>query len=161
MADQLDCRLDTARSERTGWQASASAPRIALGRARPGRDAGMMLSIPARVLVLDDNMFIAMEAEELFRQLGCRDVVCVSNLPAAFEAVRAGGLDFALIDVNVGKLMSFELAEELMRRDIPFAFASGYPDSSSFPEHLRHVPLMSKPFGDDSLRSLLARFFAA
>ena len=153
MADQLDCRLDTARSERTGWQASASAPRIDIGRARPGRDAGMMLSIPARVLVLDDNMFIAMEAEELFRQLGCRDVVCVSNLPAAFEAVRAGGLDFALIDVNVGKLMSFELAEELMRRDIP--------DSSSFPEHLRHVPLMSKPFGDDSLRSLLARFFAA
>ena len=120
-----------------------------------------MIVIPRRVLVLDDNMFIAMEAEDLFRALGAEEVHCVSNLPSAFAIVAASELDFALIDVNVGKLNSFDLAGELMRRAVPFAFASGYSDSSLFPEPLRHVPLMSKPFGDDSLRALMVRMFGA
>lgn len=160
MAQSLECRYDPreATHHPDGASADAGAARTVLvGTAGP---EGASV-IPQRVLVLDDNMFIALEAEDLLRALGAQEVHCVSNLPEAFAVVTGTALDFALIDVNVGKLNSFELAGELMRRAIPFAFASGYSDSSLFPEHLRHVPLMSKPFGDDSLRALMVRMFGA
>ena len=52
----------------------------------------------------------------------------------------------ALLDVRLGSETSEAIAEQLISRNIPFAFATGYADSSMLPEHLRTAPKLSKPY---------------
>ena len=54
------------------------------------------------VLLVEDNMLIALEAEEMLTDLGARRVVPASTLRAAEEAVLAHEFGFAMLDISVG-----------------------------------------------------------
>ena len=49
---------------------------------------------------------------------------------------------------------------QLLARNIPFAFATGYSDGSMLPEHLRAVPRLSKPYALEDVRRLLRSLVA-
>ena len=51
-----------------------------------------------------------------------------------------------MLDINLGTGTSIAVAEELTRKNIPFLFATGYGDSISIPAHLKHVPVVRKPY---------------
>lgn len=118
------------------------------------------MKIPRKILVLEDSLIIAMEAEDIFRSLGADLVHIASNLDQARNAVDAHSIDFALLDVNLGATMSFDFARDLRARGIPFGFSSGYPDNEDFPEDLRQIALLRKPFGDEMIRDHLKQVFA-
>jgi CheY-like chemotaxis protein len=63
--------------------------------------------------------------------------------------------DVAVLDVNLGTGTSIAVAEELARRNIPFLFATGYGDSISIPSHLKHAPVVRKPYDAASILSHL------
>jgi CheY-like chemotaxis protein len=113
----------------------------------------------SRVLILEDSLIIAMEAEEILREIGAETVEIVSNLEQAIEAINTGHYDFALLDVNLGESMSFGFARLLMQRDMPFGFVSGYSDTQDFPQDLRHLPLLVKPFNEGAMLEFLDRLF--
>jgi len=117
------------------------------------------VKIPREILVLEDSLIIAMEAEDIFRSLGADLVHIASNLDQARNAVDAHSIDFALLDVNLGPMMSFDFARDLRARGIPFGFSSGYPDNEDFPEDLRQIALLRKPFGDEMIRDHLKQVF--
>ncbi|MDM9619962.1 hypothetical protein A6U87_04505 [Rhizobium sp. AC44/96] len=112
-----------------------------------------------RVLLLEDSLIIAMEAEDILRTVGVETVSIFSSLDPAMEAVRAERYDFALLDVNLGEVMSFDFARYLAGANIPFGFVSGYSDTEDFPEDLRDMPLLVKPFDETGMRTFLQRFF--
>ncbi|MBW9112782.1 response regulator [Rhizobium cauense] len=114
-----------------------------------------------RVLVLEDSLIIAMEAEDILRQVGVDTIEIVSSLEQATEATKTGTFDFALLDVNLGEVMSFDFARYLASIDIPFGFVSGYSDTKDFPEDLQNVPLLVKPFGESAMREFLQELFPA
>ena len=114
-----------------------------------------------RVLLLEDSLIIAMEAEDILRTVGVETVSIFSSLDPAMEAVRAERYDFALLDVNLGEVMSFDFARYLAGANIPFGFVSGYSDTKDFPEDLRSVPLLVKPFGESAMRDFLQKLFPA
>jgi len=116
--------------------------------------------IARRVLILEDNLIIAMEAEELLRDMGAEIVTIASNLERASAAVDTEAYDFALLDVNLGEAMSFGFARELVRRGIPFGFVSGYSDTLDFPPDLQNVPLLVKPFDEAAMQIFLGRLFS-
>ncbi|MGY5780649.1 response regulator [Rhizobium sp. LEGMi135b] len=105
-----------------------------------------------RILILEDNLIIAMEAEEILRLVGIQHVEIASNLEQAVNAVHSEHYDFAMLDVNLGESTSFGFARLLTERGIPFGFVSGYSDTLDFPADLRHVPLLNKPFDEQAMR---------
>ncbi len=119
-------------------------------------DIAMMFK---RVLVLEDNFIIAMEAEDILKSLGVGAVEIATNIEQAEVLLAQEAFDFVLLDVNLGTQTSFHLAENLLGKSVPFGFVSGYGENSIFPPALRGLPRITKPFNEDSLGSLLAAMF--
>ena len=109
-----------------------------------------------RVLVLEDNFIIAMEAEDILKSLGVEHVDIATNLMQARDLVAKGPYDFALLDVNLGTETSFDFAESLVVAGTPFGFVTGYGEGAVFPAGLRHLPRITKPFNESSMSHLLA-----
>lgn len=114
-----------------------------------------------RVLILEDNLIIAMETEEILRLVGIGQMEIASNLEQAVNAIHSDQYDFAMLDVNLGESTSFGFARLLMERGIAFGFVSGYSDTLDFPPDLRHVPLLNKPFDEQSMRHFIETLAAA
>lgn len=115
--------------------------------------------IPHRVLVLEDNLIIAMEAEDVLRKIGTEVVDIASNLDEAISALDGAPYDLALLDVNLGEAMSFSFARMLAERGVPFGFVSGYSDTQDFPDDLQGAPLLVKPFDEWAMQQFLAKVF--
>ena len=69
-------------------------------------------------------------------------------------------IDAALVDVSLGRETSAPIADQLLARNIPFAFATGYADGSMLPEHLRAMPRLSKPYALAEVRRLVQSLVA-
>src|SRR4030095_13766614 len=98
-----------------------------------------------RILVVEDEMLIAMEIEATLETLGCDIVGPVSTLETALQLAREMTLDAAILDITIRGGKSYPVAKELLSRDIPFALASGYGDWA-LPEAMRDRPRLTKPF---------------
>ncbi|WP_337266456.1 response regulator [Oryzifoliimicrobium ureilyticus] len=111
----------------------------------------------ASVLVLEDSLIIALETEDILRANGVGSIDIVNTHDQAMDAIRQKKYDFALLDVNLGEAMSFDFARHLAEQQVPFGFVSGYSDTQDFPEDLQNVPLLVKPFDEDTMQSFLAK----
>ncbi len=98
-------------------------------------------------------MMIALHIEEALQSLGCVVVGPVGKLHVALRLAAGEPLDAAILDVTIRGGQAFPVAEQLMSRDIPFVFASGYGDCA-LPEAFRDQPRLTKPF---TIRELEAR----
>jgi DNA-binding response OmpR family regulator len=98
-----------------------------------------------RVLVVEDDMLIAVHIEEMLQDLGCIVVGPVGKLDAAMRVADHEVLDAAILDVNIRGGNVFPVAERLRARGIPFALASGYGDWA-LPETFRNQLRLTKPF---------------
>lgn len=122
-------------------------------------EEGFLIMVARRVLVLEDSLIIAMEAEDILRAVGVETIDICNSVEQANEAIHADRYDFALLDVNLGEVMSFDFARRLVAAEIPFGFVSGYSDTLDFPEDLQNRPLLVKPFDEDAMRDFLRRLF--
>jgi light-regulated signal transduction histidine kinase (bacteriophytochrome)/CheY-like chemotaxis protein len=106
---------------------------------------------PKSVLIVEDNLIIAMDAEAIFTALGSENVTVVASVDAAISEVetRSEPYDFAMLDINLGVETSFPVALELRDRGVPFIFASGYGEDGSMPEEVSNVLVVSKPYDKD------------
>ncbi|GAH93395.1 unnamed protein product, partial [marine sediment metagenome] len=111
--------------------------------------------LPDDILVLEDNMIIALDVEEMVRKLGVSSIRVASSVDRALQLIGEKTPDFALLDVNLGSETSFEVAERLVDLGVPFAFASGYGEQIAFPPRLSNVPRMRKPYSTDALRETI------
>lgn len=97
-----------------------------------------------RILLVEDQMIIAMELQDTLQDLGCEVVGPVGALERAVDLARAERLDAAILDVNIDGSKVFPVAEELQARRIPFVFATGYGEAS-LPEKWRDAFRLTKP----------------
>jgi FixJ family two-component response regulator len=49
------------------------------------------------------------------------------------------------------------VADELAKRGIPFIFATGYGDAATVPERFSSVPLIVKPYSQNSLINAISK----
>lgn len=110
------------------------------------------------ILVLDDETLILMFVEDVLAELGFATVANARE-EDALEAIAAGGIDGAILDVNLGGGRdSFAVARALMAHGLPFAFATGYgvaPDTAEFGVR----PLLPKPFASDRIAAVVRELF--
>ena len=110
-----------------------------------------------RVLVVEDEMMIAMLVEDMLSDLGCAVVGPAHGLEAALELARGDELiDAALLDVNLGGQPVFAVADALRAKGVPAIFSTGYGEAG-----LRDVdqgsPVLQKPFRAGDLAKALTQ----
>ena len=108
-----------------------------------------------RILVVEDEMMIAMLVEDMLAELGCSVVGPAHALEAALNLARTEqGIDAALLDVNLGGQPVFAVADALREKGVPAIFSTGYGDAG-----LRDVdrgsPVLQKPFRAHDLAKAL------
>jgi light-regulated signal transduction histidine kinase (bacteriophytochrome) len=108
------------------------------------------------VLLLEDNLIVALEAEDLLRSLGAASIVAVSSTAGAITLCASSSFDFAVLDINLGFESSLLFAEQLRREKVPFLFASGYGEQQIGGESKISELIVSKPYDRESLASAIA-----
>ena len=103
-----------------------------------------------RILLVDDELLIAMLLEDALEEQGCVVVGPFSRLQPALEAAQGAALDGALLDVNLMGERVFPAAEALACRAVPFLLLSGYGDKA-VPVNRPHWPVLGKPFKVDQV----------
>lgn len=108
------------------------------------------------VLLVEDSMIIALDAEDVLKTLGAASVVTAANIGRALAALDVHAFDLAVLDVNLGAENSTPVAEHLTKAGIPFIFATGYGDGAGFLRDYTGVPVVNKPYGASHLTAALA-----
>jgi CheY-like chemotaxis protein len=114
-----------------------------------------------RVLLLEDEFLIALDAQDVLSDLGAATVEVVSTLEAARERVQRDEVDIALLDINVNGEMSYDVAERCAERGVRVIFASGYELREPRMLAGAAVPCLSKPYTRESLKTALMQVLSA
>jgi len=109
-----------------------------------------------RVLVLEDDYFLAMDAAAALRGAGGTVLGPFADERSALEQVASGNPTAALLDINLGTGQSFETARALARRKVPFIFLTGY-DADIIPAEFSTVQRFQKPAESKNLLNCLGR----
>lgn len=109
-------------------------------------DAPRSHRLSGDVLLLEDNLLIAMEAESMLVAIGADNVLVASNVATALSYLQSHVPTFAVLDYNLGKEVSVPVAKRLVELEIPFVFATGYGDTSMIDEEFRSSPIITKPY---------------
>jgi len=130
------------------------------GASEPHRYAGANLDRIAerRVLVVEDEPLVSMMMHRLVTQFGGHVVGPFAGPREAMSMVGAQ-IDAALLDVNAGDEMVYPLAEQLLARDVPMIFVTGY-QAAAIESRFSHVPVLTKPIEPEELAAALAGLIA-
>ncbi|MFW5661906.1 MAG: HWE histidine kinase domain-containing protein, partial [Oceanicaulis sp.] len=104
------------------------------------------------VLIVEDNVIIALDAEQIMRDLGAREVAVVSSVAEALRLIETRAFACALLDVNLGVETSAPVAERLAKDGVPFVFATGYGEQDALVERYDDAPILQKPYEKDDVR---------
>lgn len=107
-------------------------------------------------LVVEDNMIIAMEAEEILRDLGYADCHVCSSVRSALQIIADNAIAFALLDIDLGNETSEAVATSLLAAGTPFVFASGYDQFPELAIELTSVPVIAKPYTGKDIAAAIA-----
>lgn len=107
-----------------------------------------------RILIVEDEMTIALLLEEMVEELGHQVAGLAMRLPQAVELARSHPFDLAILDVNLDGMMSYPVADVLAERGVPYVFATGYGPAGLEPEFRDRV-IIKKPYGMDDLRGAI------
>jgi DNA-binding response OmpR family regulator len=107
-----------------------------------------------RILVVEDEYFLAEDLREELADCGAQVLGPVANIKDATSFIKTGGVDAAVLDINLQGELIFSTADELREKGIPFAFATGY-DRASVPSRFADVPRLEKPLKARQLAELL------
>jgi CheY-like chemotaxis protein len=106
------------------------------------------------VLIVEDEGLLSMTMEDQVREFGARRVFICRDGGEAIRIAREEPLDCAVLDVSVRGGSTYEVADALADRNIPFLFCTGVATADLAERH-RSRPLLAKPYGDSDFRAAL------
>lgn len=104
-----------------------------------------------RVLIVEDNYVVADALEYLIDGYEGSVAAIVPTVERAIEALTAGEVDIAVLDINLHGASVVPVAEHLRAHGVPFVFLTGYGDGELLPAHLRDRPRLDKPVDAERL----------
>ncbi len=109
-----------------------------------------------RVLVVEDEALVGIMIQECLTELGFQIIGPVCTASDALQAAKDGDFDAAILDINLGDGMVYQVAEILAWRHVPFVFVTGY-DADSVDSRFREIPVLQKPVERELLQKLFAQ----
>ena len=104
-----------------------------------------------RILVVEDEMLIAMLMEQMLQELRCEVIGPVSSVEEAIAAVRAHPPDGVLLDINLRGATSSPAAHEFIDRAVPFLLVTGYDANDNQCPAFQTASRIRKPFDTEDL----------
>ncbi|MAS85479.1 MAG: histidine kinase [Erythrobacteraceae bacterium] len=117
---------------------------------------GVNATLPERVLLIEDNMIIALDTEEMLRELGVKEVLVSGSVTQALRSIEKEMPQFAVLDFNLGEESSEPVARELVRQGVPFVLATGYSAKEVRFEELGAKAILKKPYDKSDLANAIA-----
>ena len=112
-----------------------------------------------KVLVVEDEMMIAMLIEDMLDELGCTLVGPATNVPRALDLIDKEQVEVAVLDLNLDGQDTYAIADALQRKNLPFIFATGY-GSAGLRKEYGNRPVLQKPFQISELETALVEALA-
>ncbi|QDV09061.1 DNA-binding response regulator CreB [Planctomycetes bacterium Poly30] len=113
-----------------------------------------------RVLVLEDNPALAESIEFALATFGLQVVGPFEGNDSASQRIRAGEVDVAVLDLELGDGTSIPTASQLRAAGLPFLFMSGHDMDEQVPAEFQNEMSLPKPVEPeilvDAIRELLA-----
>lgn len=98
-----------------------------------------------RILVVEDEYLIAADLKRALADHGAEVVGPVGDLKRGLALARVGGLDAAVLDINLEGDDAFPIADVLQEAGVRFVFLTGY-DAWALPEAYAETPTLAKPY---------------
>jgi CheY-like chemotaxis protein len=108
-----------------------------------------------KILVVEDEMMIAMLIEDMLDEFGCKLVGPATNVPRALELIARENVEIAVLDLNLDGQNTYAIADALQQKNVPFIFATGY-GSTGLRQEYGNRPVLQKPFQARDLENALA-----
>ena len=105
------------------------------------------------VLIVEDEPLICLMLCDMLEACGVQLCHQAHTLREARHYLDTVQLDAVLLDINLAGISSLPFAGELARRQIPFAFTTGYGQTSNEP--FPTAPALRKPFMQDQVKMVL------
>jgi PAS domain S-box-containing protein len=149
----LHCSLAVPRGNSIEPMARPAGAHRAIADERP--TLPLRLHTGNRILLVEDEILVAMMMRDILAELGFEVVGPFSRLSEAMVAAVHDQIDAGMIDVNLGGDFVYPVADVLVARKIPFVFVTGY-GVESIDGRFGYVPIIKKPIQ----RQLLQKVFA-
>jgi light-regulated signal transduction histidine kinase (bacteriophytochrome) len=111
------------------------------------------------VLLVEDSLIIALDAEDILRRLGAAHVATAGTVEHALEVIDTDRPALALLDINLGDQTSFPIADRLLQAGIPFLFATGYGEQAQLPHQHAGRMVVQKPYTLENVARVLPVLF--
>ena len=121
----------------------------------------MQQTTQQHVLIVEDSTLLALDLQDALEQQGLHVVGPAQNLETAKKLIDSQHIDAALLDIDLGGVKSFSLAESLRARGIPFAFLTGFDQLQSLPAEFRADPFLKTPCDEKKLRAEVGKLLGA
>ena len=109
-------------------------------------------------LLVEDNMIMALDAEQLLLERGLGNVFTAMSLADAMRIVAEETIDVAMLDVNLGGETSFALIDPLNAKGVPYVFVTGYGETLDLPAEARPGTLsVKKPYSAEDVIEALSK----
>jgi DNA-binding NtrC family response regulator len=112
-----------------------------------------------QVLIVEDEMLLAMELETLLMDVGCGVIGPVPSVARALALLDQQRPDAAVLDVNLNGETAMPVAAALNAQHVPFVLATGYTDALQ--AELQGAPRIGKPLDHTELMRALAQVLEA
>ena len=109
-----------------------------------------------RILVVEDEILVAMAVADLLEDSGCTVAGPVSSVEQGMRLIEQKAIDGAILDVNLRGEMVFPLADALAERSIPFVYVTGYSKLLRACNHGR--PVLQKPYTNQQLLKIVGEW---
>ena len=112
-------------------------------------------ALPADVLIVEDDLIIALDLEEIVQRSGVKATRMASTVAQALELIAAATPEFALLDVGLRDETSLAIADRLAALAVPFAFLTGYGARAMPLPRFGDRPKVAKPFAAVDVETVL------
>ena len=103
-----------------------------------------------RVVIAEDEAIIRLDLKETLQEEGYDVVGETGRGDEAVRLVRELEPDLAILDINLGGEMVYDLVDALQAQGVPVVFATGY-DPAAIPARYASVPLCQKPIDPEQI----------
>jgi DNA-binding NtrC family response regulator len=122
----------------------------------PARAASFAADRRPQILVVEDELLVGLHVANSLKDARFEVLGPAPSVSRALNLLRNGSCDAAVLDINLGKETSEEVALELSARRTPFVIVSGYA-KSAHPPAFYGVPPFDKPVKIELLIAELSR----
>ena len=114
------------------------------------------MSDEIRVLIVEDDPFLAIDLEDTFEAAGFRLSGTAASVAQGLSLIDTERPDVATLDYHLGRETSEPIAALLRERNIPYCYISGH--ASRLPHD---APVISKPVAPHSVVRIVEQLVAA